>query len=323
MDATKDVKNVRNIKDIFLLLLAASMIIPSGVWAAEQTQTTTRVAPAEQVEADVLELTGVVRHRTMGQDQWQVTKKGDKLGTGIEIRTGVRSSVLLKLHETVVLKLKSLTRVGIDELFLQKDLEKSRVALRYGTVRAGIIEGRIKSNFEIVRPTAVLSREGTWGIEFSYDPASGRWRASLDTEGLARLVQIATGRRMGIQPGQYVTDAMQRWIKTAVFDVTFQLNDLFGTTRLEKLVQAQNPGGAAGVDPTGTFSLHDMARLGLQPGLIEQLRQQAGALYGIIPTAGAAGEFSYKFGNFGTGLVPASDGRTGFDLMSTQKTCDR
>jgi len=210
-------------------------------------------ATQQAVTAKVMELTGRVEHRLIGQDQWQPTKKGDILKQGTEIRTGARgSSVLLKLHTTALVQLRSFTRVAVAELTRMPGRIKTRLNLRRGTIRAGIIEEeKIISDFQIACPTAVLSREGTWGIEMSYDPFRGSIRAKVDTDGLVRVRNTLTGKQMTILPGQYMTQAMQMWTRTAVFDRMVSLTDPFGVTRIEQRNYAENPGGLAASDPTG------------------------------------------------------------------------
>ena len=278
--------------------------VPAGkTAAAASTQ-----AAGKLLEVQVLDCVGMVQHRKLGQKSWQRTKLGDKLHAGMELRTALRSSVQLKLHDTVVVMLRSATRMGIEQLVRQAGEEKSRVSVRYGTIRAGVIEGEIKSSFQIVCPAAVLSREGTWGIEFWYDPSTGSYRGGVDTEGLINVINTITGRRMGVRTGQYVTSAMQRWIRTAKFNLTVQLTDQFGTSKVERTLYVNNPSGATAFDPAGSWSPHDLTRRGLQgTGL-------PGTGIGQITPSGQVdlGRINYKFGNFGTGTGRIDSEQTAF-----------
>jgi hypothetical protein len=237
-------KNVRWIISIFVLT-AAGM---ASVYAASSTQPTSRPA----VNARVLKVIGRVQHSPIDRDVWQETHEGDILSDGTRIRTGFKSAVQLQLHTAAVVQVQSATQVALTELAKYENTEKTRIGLKYGKIRGGIIQEKVNSDFQIVCPVAVLTREGTWGFEMSYDPATENFHVGLDTDGLVRVLQTSTGRRMGILPGQYVTQSMQAWFKTAQFENMVGLVDQFGTTSIEKVFYASNSGGLTAADPTGT-----------------------------------------------------------------------
>lgn len=265
--------------------------------------------PAAEVRATILETTGIVKYRQTEGGKWQDAKKGDVLKPPAEIRTGPRSAVTIKLHTTAILEVRAYTRVAIAELALLGDTEKTSLFLRRGTVRAGIIEEKTRSDFQIACPAAVLTREGTWGMEMSYDPATGRYNIALDNDGLVRVMDLVTGRRVGLQPGQYVTQALQMWVRTAMLERMVSLTDPFGVTSVETAFYAENSGGLTAASPTGNLGLTQA--LGLMTSDLPQmfLNQQAraAALNWLpeffvdrltpptdVPTV------RYRYGNFGT-----------------------
>jgi hypothetical protein len=233
-------------KKIFVFLM--TIVSTAVVYAGTSTQPTTRPA----VSARVLKVIGRVQHGPIDRDAWQETHEGDFLGEGTRIRTGFKSAVQLQLHTAAVVQIQSATQVALTELAKYENTEKTRIGLKYGKIRGGIIQEKVNSDFQIVCPVAVLTREGTWGFEMSYDPATENFHVGLDTDGLVRVLQTSTGRRMGILPGQYVTQSMQAWFKTAQFENMVDLVDQFGTTTIEKAFYASNSGGLTAADPTGT-----------------------------------------------------------------------
>lgn len=242
------------------------------VQAAPSTQPTSNTA----VSARVLKVIGRVQHSPIDRDAWQDTREGDVLSDGTRIRTGFKSAVQLQLHTAAVVQIQSATQVALTELARYENTEKTRIGLKYGKIRGGIIQEKIDSDFQIVCPAAVLTREGTWGFEMSYDPATENFYVGLDTDGLVRVLQTSTGRRMGILPGQYVTQSMQAWFKTAQFEDMVDLVDQFGTTTIEKLFYASNSGGLTAADPTGNSfaSSFKQGLVNLLNGIIFQQKQQ-------------------------------------------------
>ena len=249
------------------------MMVPIAfVHAASSTQPTSNTA----VSARVLKVIGRVQHSPIDHNAWQDTREGDVLSDGTRIRTGFKSAVQLQLHTAAVVQIQSATQVALTELARYENTEKTRIGLKYGKIRGGIIQEKIDSDFQIVCPAAVLTREGTWGFEMSYDPATENFYVGLDTDGLVRVLQTSTGRRMGILPGQYVTQSMQAWFKTAQFEDMVDLVDQFGTTTIEKLFYASNSGGLTAADPTGNSfaSSFKQGLVNLLNGIIFQQKQQ-------------------------------------------------
>ncbi len=257
------------------LLVAGGVFLCSSSILKAESANESKNEPG--VYAKIVKLTGKVQYKSPSDKTWKDAKVNDILKEGWEIRTGLRSAVLVKFQDTVVIHIRSATRIAITELSKEENKEHTRVLINYGTVRAGVLPKNIQSDFQIVCPTAVLSREGTWGIEFSYDPATGRYVAGLDTEGLIRVVNTLTQREMRLHPKQYVrqtlnlgdipritklkatairsaifAEAVERWSNIATFRRTVSLTDRFGTTRVERLLYANNRGGGRlGINPTG------------------------------------------------------------------------
>jgi hypothetical protein len=299
--------------DKFASALTAILTIFVAVHVFAATPTT---APATQpVTAKVLKVTGkFVQHSTDGST-WTKTKPNDILPANTFVRTGLNSTVLIQLRETAILQIRSAAKVLLADMLQSPNTESTRVSLTYGTVRAGIIEGPRHSDFTIATPTAVLSREGTWGIEMSYDPATGHYFAGLDTEGLIRIVNTTTGQRMVLSPGQFTTQLMQRWVQTATFQRTVTFTDPFGVTQVERVFYAQNPGGRTVVNPTGpneTGAGFTPNNLSSAQNLQRQLENPINTLpnLNILPDLSnpdrSAPVYNYRFGNFGT-RIPESE----------------
>ena len=264
-------------------------------------------APATQpVSGKVLKVIGRVQHKLITGKKWSKTRVGDVLSSGMEIRTGLRSSVVVKLHTSAVVQVKSATRIAFTELSGTPKEDKTRITLSYGAVRAGIISDKVRSDFKIACPTAVLSREGTWGMEMSYDPATGGYRIGLDTKGLVRALRTKTGRQMTILPGQFVTNQMQQWVQTASFARMVTLVDPFGVTKVERKFYVHNSGGLAGADPTGPqltqqgFTKDKFVVIAQQRAIKTVIKRQIRTNIQNLIMSGDGKIHQYRFGNFGT-----------------------
>jgi len=274
----------------------SSVFILAGLCRGQTTQPA-QTQVALQRTATVLAVKGAVRHRHNRSAKWVRTKVGDTLKPPAEISTGIRNSAAkLKLHTTAVIRIGSTTTIAITELARLKDAEKVRLLLTRGSVRAGIVEEKVRSDFQIACPAAVLSREGTWGMEMRYDPATGKYYVGLDTDGLLRLIDRLTGRQVRVRPGQYFTQALVRWIDTASLDRMVALSDPFGLTKVEKLFNANNPGGLAGADPTGSRTWRQATGAGR--AAVRMANQITQPMTNIPPTDDTPR--LYRFGNFGT-----------------------
>jgi len=142
-----------------------------------------------------------------------------------------------------------------------------------------------------------------------YEPVTGRFRISLAKEGLVEALNKITNRSRSVSPGQYVTQAMIRWIETASFDRFVPVVDTFGMTDAEKLFNMVQESGLGVLEPGGgtniqTLSGRDAGKLFaiLAEQRRDRMRIQTQA-QGLI----GEGIFNRPEGNFGTGsgLLPS------------------
>jgi hypothetical protein len=283
--------------------------LPATSTAPASTQPATTQPNDAAIWGEFVGVTGTVQFRPNAETPWQAAKLGDRVTAPAEIRTHARNSVaLLRLGNSAVVQIPSSTRVALAELaaHTDTDTEKVYIFLNRGTVRADIYEQSTRSDFKIGCPKAVLSREGTKGIEFSYDPSSGEYRVALNTDGMIRLIDRSTGRQTEVLPGQYVTQDFAQWVQTARLDRLITLIDPNGITHIEQLLSAANAGGLASIDPTN-FNTWQSVLMGDQTlqssntlqGL-SQANQQQLQLWRDVFNPKPAQRRPYQYGNFGT-----------------------
>ncbi len=236
--------------------------------------------------------------------QWINTKVGDSLDAGTLIRTGIRSSIQIRLHTAALVQVRPVSRILLADLASGPGYEKSRINLHYGVIRAGIVADKVNADFQISTPAAVLSREGTQGIEMSYDPATGNFYAGLDTEGLIQILKTISNQRRAITPGQFVTQAFQRWVETAVFIHMVSFVDPFGTTTIEGLFYALNSGGRTVLNATGPNNPNSALGAGTQFNNKNTKQSNNQIPKPTIPT------YNYRYGNFGTHIPEMESNET-------------
>lgn len=241
-----------------------------------------------------------------GVPHWSPVREGQRLASGTQLRTGIRSSVLLQFGDNVIVQVDRLTSATIAQFYQTARQQSIRIDLGYGAVRAGAAEGMIESDMTIQTPVATLTKRGTWGFGLEYEAVTGRFRAFLADRGLIDVMNQLTNQRQSLAPGQYVTQAMIHWIQTAKFDRSVPIQDVFGLTRTETEFQAYQGDGMGVLYPGGGSGGFNPA--GRDPGALyaDIAGQQAGQLTGLPPGTfitqpGGGNIFVRPEGNFGTG----------------------
>ncbi len=245
------------------LCLTCAVAPPATAQVAASGPATTQPAGARDAAAVVVKVAGNVRAAPVpdagGQPQWREVKVGDRLGGGTQIRTALRSSVLLQFGDSTIVKIDRVTSATVAQFYQTAQEQRVKLDLGYGAVRAGVAEGTLQSDMTIETPVATLTRRGTWNFGIEYEAVTGRFRMFVDEHGLIEALNQLTRQRRLVEAGQYVTQAMIRWIETAKFDRQVRVTDMFGL-RGDELVFANlfdtgravvNPGGGAGLMTPG------------------------------------------------------------------------
>ena len=118
--------------------------------------------PADQpLEATVVSVAGSVEVKLTPEGAWQSAEPGMKIPQGAQISTGVKSKVELDFegHSVVTIRRPSIVRV--DRFLVSERAVQTRLHLKVGTLRAGVVKERIASDFKITTPAVTLSARGT------------------------------------------------------------------------------------------------------------------------------------------------------------------
>jgi hypothetical protein len=217
-------------------------------------------AQVEKLLATCDEVKGMVQYAPIGakstdRDAWKPVKKGGRYGEGIQIRTGIRSSVIFFFGDDTVVQIRRSTLAAIGEFHKTATTKKTRIGLDYGAVRAGVADtdrtGGLRSDFQIDSPTVTLSKRGTWDFELWVERGTGRYTARLADRGLVEVLNKLSGRRRQIARNQSVNQAMMNWVVTAKFQRQIVVADVLGQTADELASYLQNSTGRTGLQPAG------------------------------------------------------------------------
>src|SRR6056297_268516 len=105
-------------------------------------------------------VSGKVEYRVPGES-WKIAQVGLRVPTGAHISTGFNSGARLEI-ESAVLRIRSLTRMSIDELIKREGVISTEMNLRVGRVRAEVkgVEG-LRTEFKVSSPVSTAAVRGT------------------------------------------------------------------------------------------------------------------------------------------------------------------
>lgn len=122
-------------------------------------------------EITVISVKGEVSYKT-GPEWRKPLAPGMKLQEGVKINTGVRSEAVLKINDNLM-TIKPLTMIKVYENVLTKDVSRTRIGLRRGSVQAKINrKENMNTSFQVATPVATSSVRGTEEL-ISYGPGKG------------------------------------------------------------------------------------------------------------------------------------------------------
>jgi len=180
---------------------------------------------------------GTVETRPGPDQPWAPVAVGMQLAEGSDLRTGFRARCVVDMVDSLV-QADALTLLRIAELRWEGDKARTRIHLKQGNTRSEVEKPRMKSDFAIVTPSAVLSVRGTKGIECGFFPDRGG-RYALATSGLIAVADRLTQAETGVRPGQQTDDRATRPMERLVDRHVSVALDQTGLEQKERLVSAR------------------------------------------------------------------------------------
>lgn len=223
---------------------------PTG---AATPQPTTLPADAKPITAKVIELKGDVRFAPLGSTDYKPARVGDEFPPETVVLTGLRSSAVLKIGEDdtyTAVVIDPASKTLLSELFVTQEKKQVRIGVGYGQVRAGVVEGGLKSDFTVSSPVATLSKRGTWGFGL-YMQRPDTFEIFLLDQGLVDAFDKASGGHRLVLPGELVDKTMKRWAELANRLSNVPMIDVLGQSDVDVAYNRLQQDGLRVLNPEG------------------------------------------------------------------------
>lgn len=178
-------------------LAAVMMVVATAALPAAAQDT--RPAEAQDTTAVAAVVQGKVFQAPIGTPAteagaWTPVAQGDRIGPGQQIRTSLRSTVLLQFGNDTAIQVRPMSLASISELFETASQRSTKLGLAYGAIRGSVVEKGLRTDLVIETPTATLSKEGTENWEMMQVAHSNAWFAQGPTQGMIAVRDGLTGR---------------------------------------------------------------------------------------------------------------------------------
>jgi len=157
-------------------VLAALLVAALCATTAAQTRPAATTAPAATQPAGtpltvtVKEVTGSAQRTTIdlharpdAKCTWVALRAGERLGENTIIRTGFRTRVVLAFADNSRVVIDKATKVGIGRFRKAGPVTRTRLGIKYGSIRANVERARGPNDFRVACPVAVFAVTGTGG----------------------------------------------------------------------------------------------------------------------------------------------------------------
>lgn len=139
--------------------------------------------PAQEFQAEAVSVTGVAQYRNAADPdgKWTKLASGDVLGQSMILRTGLGAEVVLQFGDRGQVTVRSATKIGIAQLAKDGTALRTKLGMKYGSVRATVDSTKGLHDFQVSTPVATLSVRGSEaGIGSSdfglgLDVTAGNW----------------------------------------------------------------------------------------------------------------------------------------------------
>lgn len=243
---------MRRLVNGILIALAAAFVGPVDAQTTRPAEEKT-----EQLKAQVVSVAGTASWAPAAasptdKQAWKAVQVGDEYDAGTQIKTSLRSAVVLTFGDDTVVKIERMTLASIDQFHKSATTKTTRLGLGYGAVRAGVAEGALRSDFVVDSPVATLSKRGTDGIYFYQEPRTGRFVISLARAGELEILHRIRQQLRLLRRGENVTQRLLDFILRSQIDRNFHFFT-GGLTNAELRFEMRNTTGLSILNPGKPF----------------------------------------------------------------------
>ena len=160
-------------------------------------------AAGQPLEVTVVAVKGTAEVKLTAEAAWQSVQQGMKLPVGATICTGVMSRVDLDFDGHAVVTISHPSIVRVDRFLMTDKAVETRLHLKVGSMRAGVVKEQIASDFKISTPVVTLSTRGTQIADVTHSERGTE--VLMGEEGLLDMTKYFSplGITRGIPPHGY------------------------------------------------------------------------------------------------------------------------
>lgn len=242
-----------------------SLLIFSTAALAQQPASAPGVEPAagaQAIVARVIDVKGDVKHAPLDSKEYKPCAVGDEYPEMTKILTGINSSVKLQIGDEepyTAMVIDRVSKVTLSELTRTSDSKRVRVGVANGSIRAGVAEGGLKSDFTVDSPVATLSKKGTWGFGLYYERDTDSFEISLLDQGLVEAFNKVTGGKRIVLPRELVTETMKRWLDQVQTVRNVAIADILGQEDMTVAFNKFRSDGLGVLDPGSGSSVFNLS----------------------------------------------------------------
>lgn len=239
--------NCRLVAIVTLLMGAVASADAAPPAPPAKTSDAPKTQPASQPRGQkvtVVSVTGrAQRMMPDGKKKWVPLKAGDVLDELTIIRTGFRTTVVLRFADRGTMTIDGVTKIGLGEFRKSGRTATTRLGLKYGTFRAKVDSRVGPSDWQVKTPTATLSVRGSEPVVgFTVD--GGPRGQSLG----GRLTLATRQTSQTVVPGESVSSTPVVPVQQVLQQIVPFLGDSAGgSTVVERHGYQNNAGGRAAI----------------------------------------------------------------------------
>jgi hypothetical protein len=240
------------------MLICLAGAILAGVTAIAQEQP----AEDEPLTATILEIKGRVKVQMPGAEEWAPAEVDQVLPEGAVIRCGLGSHAVIRFSDNSIIKVER-GAVRIESHMKEADAVVTRLGMAYGTVKADVERGEVKSDFAIRTPVATMAVRGTEGIQYNLFRGSGEIEVKLWEKGLLEVwLNRPLSSTRKVRPGEMTNQNLASPINLAKKNRSVNFVSTSGMTDEEKDQIIYNGEGSGAIDPTFGNQTNNITNLG-------------------------------------------------------------
>ena len=178
-------------------------------------------AKTQKLRALIIHVKGRAQWRPSEEEPWKKAKVNDTLEAGAEIRTGLRSSVALRVGKNATVLVDRATRLSLPVILQDGQTLRTRAAVRRGRADFKVELIGLVNDFEVLTPTTTLAVRGT-GFAVRWGALRGAETEALSAEVLAIEVHyLLTQLRYLLATGSISRETLPNPVLVTLYD-TFQ-----------------------------------------------------------------------------------------------------